>query len=124
MRKVQRIAINASSLETLLSTFDEGVFLSNIEQGATLHVVTESRTYALVALGNREVLISGHPEHCPAPVRVRVQGSTWGGSLLRMDFIGKGMHLEYWHPVHQCITTSQIIDVRVLPAPRQTAWAA
>lgn len=124
MRKVQRVAINASSLETLLGTFDDGVFLSDIEHGTTLLVVTESRTYALVALGNREALISGHPEHCPSPVRVRVQGSTWGGSLLRMDFIGKGMHLEYWHPVHKCVTTSQIVDVRVLPALRQTAWAA
>lgn len=124
MRVVKKVAISANTLESLLSAFDQGIFLSNVEQGTTLFVVTESRTYALVALGNREALISGHPEHCPSPVRVRVQGSTWGGSLLRMDFIGKGMHLEYWHPVHKCITTSQIVDVRVLPAPRQTAWAA
>lgn len=124
MRKIQKIAINTSSLEALLNTFNDGLFLSSLERGATLHVVTKSRTYSLVVLGNREVLISGHPEYCPAPVRVKVQGSTWGGSLLRVNFIGKGMHLEYWHPIHKCITTSLILDVRVLPAPRQTAWAA
>lgn len=124
MRNIQRMAINSESLDNLLSSFDEGIYLQSVDPGSTVQVRTETRTYLLVVLGNREALISGHPEHCPMPVRVRVQGSTWGGSLLRLDFIGKGMHLEYWHPKYKHITTSPVLDVNVLPAPRQPRWAA
>ena len=48
----------------------------------------------------------------PATV-VDIQGSTWGGSLLKQGFIGRSMHLEFRHPDFQTpITTSRIVDVR------------
>jgi len=62
------------------------------------------------------VLISGHPEYCPEPVLVAITGSSWGGSMLKSGFVGRGMHLEFSHPAYRVpITTSRIKDVRECP---------
>jgi hypothetical protein len=42
---------------------------------------------------------------------VNVAGSTWGGSLLKLHFIGRGMHLEFLHPVYQRVVTSRIAEI-------------
>jgi hypothetical protein len=46
-------------------------------------------------------------------VRVAIAGSTWGGSMLKLRFVGRGMHLEFSHPAYRTpIVTSPIQDVR------------
>jgi hypothetical protein len=63
-------------------------------------------------------LISGHPQYCPQPVLVAISGSTWGGSMLKPDFVGRGMHLEFYHPEYDApIVTSLIRDVRECSQP-------
>ena len=54
--------------------------------------------YIAVLLGGSEAMISGHPEFCPEPVQVAIAGSTWGGSMLKLQYVGRGMHLEFRHP--------------------------
>jgi len=54
----------------------------------------------------------GHPQYCPEPVAVRIAGSTWDGSMLKLQFIGRGMRLEFRHPVFRTIKTSRIVDIR------------
>jgi hypothetical protein len=67
----------------------------------------------VVLLGDGAALISGHPEFCPEPIEVRIQGSTWGGSMLKAQFVGRGMRLEYEHPLLRRTLTSRIIDIRI-----------
>ena len=55
--------------------------------------------------------VSGHPEFCPEPVRVQIAGSTWGGSMLKQYFIGRGMHLEFMHPKYRRVLTSAILEI-------------
>ena len=62
--------------------------------------------------GDGEALISGHPVFCPQPTRVYIHGSTWGGSMLKESFIGRGMHLEFGHPDGLAVTTSAIQEIR------------
>ena len=67
----------------------------------------------MVVLGDGAALISGHPEFCPEPVLVAIAGSTWGGSMLKLRYIGRGMHLEFCHPEYRTpIVTSRIEEVR------------
>ena len=57
-------------------------------------------------------MISGHPQYCPEPVQVTIAGSTWGGSMLKVRFIGRGMHLEFHHPAYSApIITSAIQEI-------------
>ena len=94
------------------SEVEGGVYLRDLAPGAVLAIQTRNRFYTLVTLGEEADLISGHPEFCPDPVEVRIQGSTWGGSMLKTKFVGRGMHLEFEHPVHHTVITSQIVDIR------------
>ena len=94
------------------SEVEGGVYLTDLAPGSVLAIQTRNRFYRLVSLGEEAALISGHPEFCPDPVVVRIQGSTWGGSMLKTKYVGRGMHLEFEHPVYHTVVTSQIVDIR------------
>jgi hypothetical protein len=94
------------------SEIEGGVHLEDLPDGSALEVKTENRRYVLVIQGPGKALISGHPKFCPDPVLVSIHGSSWGGSMLKVAFIGRGMHLEFQHPEYQTITTSRILDIR------------
>src|SRR6476660_1668813 len=89
------------------SEIEGGVHLTELPFGTVLEVETENRVYRIVQQDLGEALISGHPEFCPFPVRVHISGSTWGGSMLKELYIGRGMHLEFRHPDYLPITTSK-----------------
>lgn len=93
------------------SEIEGGVHLHSLVPGTVLQIRTKNRAYTLRYEGEYQALISGHPVFCPEPVLVSIHGSTWGGSMLKEHFIGRGMHLEFSHPTFQPITTSIIEDV-------------
>ncbi len=94
------------------SEIEGGVYLDRLPHGAELEIETQNRCYHIVNHGNGHALISGHPKFCPHPTMVRIGGSSWGGSMLKMAYIGRGMHLEFVHPSYQTITTSRIVEIR------------
>ncbi|MFI5098810.1 MAG: hypothetical protein ACHQT6_12625, partial [Candidatus Acidiferrales bacterium] len=78
-----------------------------------LQIRTQHHDYTALLLGEGCALISGHPQYCPQPVQVTIAGSTWGGSMLKVRFIGRGMHLEFHHPAYsKPIITSLIQEIR------------
>ena len=94
------------------SEIEGGLRLATLEDGARVLVETLNRLYELEVRGD-QMWISGHPEFCPRPVPVDVRGSSWGGSMLKRAFIGRGMHMEFQHPTHATITTSKIVSIRM-----------
>jgi hypothetical protein len=95
------------------SEVEGGVALGDLPPSTVLEIQTQNHRYTAVFLGESQVLISGHPEFCPEPVLVAIAGSTWGGSMLKLRYIGRGMHLEFCHPEYRTpIVTSRIQDVR------------
>jgi hypothetical protein len=95
------------------SEIEGGVLLNDLPPESILQIQTQHRWYTVVTCGQGQALISGHPEFCPEPVLVRIEGSTWGGSMLKLRFIGRGMHLEFRHPEYRTpIVTSRIQEVR------------
>jgi len=94
------------------SEIEGGVHLSELPEGALLDVQTENRAYRLQMTGRGQASISGHPVFCPEPVAVNIHGSSWGGSMLKVAYIGRGMHLEFHHPEYRTITTSKIVEIR------------
>src|SRR5450755_439622 len=73
------------------SEVEGGVYLRDLAPGSAIEIQTRNRLYVIVMQAEGEVLISGHPDFCPDPVRVKVDGSNWGGSMLKQGFIGRGM---------------------------------
>jgi hypothetical protein len=100
------------------SEIEGGVFLHDLPPSTVLEIQTMHHCYRAVLLGGSEALISGHPEFCPEPVLVAIAGSTWGGSMLKLQFVGRGMHLEFHHPEYPTpIITSAIQDIRDYQSP-------
>jgi len=49
-------------------------------------------------------------------LKITIHGSTWGGSMLKRRFIGRGMQLEFRHPDYSTpIVTSPIQEIQELP---------
>lgn len=100
------------------SEVEGGVLLTALPPSTVLQIETQNHRYTAVILGGSEALLSGHPEFCPEPVVVAISGSTWGGSMLKQRFIGRGMHLEFCHPdYHTPIVTSRIEEIREQQQP-------
>jgi hypothetical protein len=107
------------------SEIEGGVRLEDLRPGSRLEVTTHNTRYKLLVLNGNTALITGHPLYCPSPVLVRINGSTWGGSMLKVRFIGRGMCMEFVHPQYQtAIITSPIREIRECLQPRQSKMAA
>src|SRR5438876_4052360 len=106
------------------SEIEGGVFINDLPPSTVLEIQTMHHCYTAVFLGGSQALISGHPEFCPRPVPVAIAGSTWGGSVLKMRFVGRGMHLEFHHPEYRTpIVTSGNPGVPAVGAgPRSPRW--
>jgi len=101
--------INGSIIQ---SEIEGGVFLGDLPPSTILEIQTMNHRYTAVLLGGSEALLSGHPEFCPTPVHVAIAGSTWGGSMLKLHYVGRGMHLEFRHPRYpRPIVTSAIQEI-------------
>lgn len=95
------------------SEIEGGVFLQDLPASTVLQIHTCHHCYTAVLLGGSQALLSGHPEYCPSPVPVAIAGSTWGGSMLKMHFVGRGMHLEFHHPEYRTpIVTSPVREIQ------------
>ena len=102
-------AINRNIIQ---SEIEGGVDLRHLSPGTVLEVQTRNHVYRIVSEQGEEAWISGNPVFCPDPVLVDIHGSTWGGSMIRKRYIGRGMHLEFGHPDYWRITTSRILEVQ------------
>lgn len=105
-------AINRNIIQ---SEIEGGVQLDDLLEGDVLRVETLSRWYTIVYRGGDRALISGHPTFCPVLTPVRIAGSTWGGSMIKLRYIGRGMRLEFYHPSYRTIITSRINEIRAEP---------
>jgi hypothetical protein len=106
-------AINSHIVQ---SEIEGGVHLRDVLPGTVLEVTTQNRAYTILYKGWDQALISGHPVFCPEPIPVTIHGSTWGGSMIKTRYIGRGMRLEFGHPTYLPIRTSVILDVHACPA--------
>jgi hypothetical protein len=107
------------------SEIEGGVFLKDLPSAAVLQIQTQNHCYTAVLVDEGSALISGHPEYCPQPVLVAIAGSTWGGSMLKRRYVGRGMHLEFRHPQYDTpIVTSRIKEIRECARSKQPEIAA
>ena len=97
---------------------NEGIGLQELGAGKVLIVETDNGTYTIEVLNpaERTVRVVGG-EHFPNPEICILSGSTFGGSMLKMGWIGMGMHMEFHRPnaelANRRVTTSPVIAVSV-----------
>lgn len=94
---------------------NKGFSLAELDRGELLSLTTLNRSYWLTYLGERQGLLSGHPRYCENPTPVRIQGSTWGGTMIETGFLGEGMHVEFVLPDGKTMTTSTVVQIKREP---------
>ena len=99
------------------SEADGGVFLKTLEADDVVTVTTRNSTYTITVIdGPSGTVMIGGGSHIDGIIPATISGSTWGSSMLKMGFIGKGMRLEVWSDTFTdgILTTSTIerIDVK------------
>jgi len=110
----------------LADDVNRGIIQSEIEGGVFLNDLPPlpfSRSRPCItatprpAGRQRSASSPANPEFCPHPVQVAIAGSTWGGSMLKLQYVGRGMHLEFRHPKYPTpIITSPIQEIRDYPS--------
>lgn len=100
--------INSNIAESELAG---GCWWDKMPEGSKVKVQTQNTLYELKREGGKDY-IKGNAKYCPDWSECIVQGSTWGSSMLKMGFIGRGMYLEvYLFDINNTILTTAIKEV-------------
>jgi hypothetical protein len=96
------------------SAADGGVFLKSLKAGDLVTVHTRNSIYSIEVVDGTTVNIEGG-RYFPKPTEANINGSTWGGPMIKAGFIGNEMALEISCPEvsHNRITTSFIESIHV-----------
>lgn len=101
---------------------NKGLLLNEIPAGACVEVETEYSTYFIVPIDQEKglIVLQGNGSHFRNATRCYLNGSTWGGSTIRSEWIGVGMYLEVRNPAggaHKIVTTSMVRKITVRSDP-------
>lgn len=100
--------INKSIIE---SELQGGCRFDEWPEGKTLVVQTANTRYEIRKTG-ADTFIRGNARYCPEWTECTIIGSTFGGSMLKVNFVGRGMYLEvFLVGAQKTITTSCIKEV-------------
>ncbi len=114
---VPRVSTLDGFVEAVSQT--SGVGLADVDAFSTLVVRTRNSIYHITILRPyaREVLVQGG-EFFTARTRACLNGSSFGGSCLKLGWVGIGSHMEF-HADDQWIITSHVRSIAVEQAATQ-----
>ena len=78
-----------------LSSAADGISLRDLDPLTTLLVRTCNSHYRIVISQNTEVFVQGG-QFFPDVTAARLEGSSFGGSFLKVGWIGVGLRMEIW----------------------------
>lgn len=93
-----------------------GINVHNLKPGTTVYAVTRNSLYKIIkGDGDQyDVSIQGG-KHFPQPVRGNFSGSTFGGSMMKIGWIGYGMYMEIYVPsCRKTYKTTPVKSARVV----------
>ena len=95
----------------------DGIGLIDVDAFTTLVVRTDNSVYRITVLTPhlREVLVQGG-KFFPERTRACLSGSNFGGSCLKIGWVGLGLHMEF-HAGDQWIITSHVRAIAVEASP-------
>ena len=97
----------------------DGIGLIDVDAFTTLVVRTENSVYQVTILKPhaREVLVQGGA-FFPVRTKACLNGSSFGGSCLKLGWVGLGLRMEF-HTEDQWIITSHVRSIAVEQSPTQ-----
>ena len=94
----------------------DGIGLTDVDAFTTLVVQTDNSVYQITILQPhaREVFVQGGA-FFPERRRACLSGSSFGGSCLKLGWVGVGLHMEF-HAEDQWVITSHVREIAVAPS--------
>lgn len=86
-----------------------GIDLTKLALGTKIEVRTRASSYFIEAMGNDYFTVRGG-KNFPTATVVGINGSTWGGTMLKMGWLGIGMNIEFANNV----LTSSVQSLKVI----------
>ncbi len=99
----------------------EEVRRQDLHAGDRVLVTTRNSLYKIWVLDEGVYWVSGgwFDLQRISPQRIAINGCTWGGSAIKRDIVAAlGLRLEFGN----CVRTTRIRDVRVIPAEAQLSF--
>ena len=117
-----RVAYDAAKLADIPV---EGVYLKDY-QNHVIIVQTLNTRYVFTSqqgrVHGRAYKDDGSPHYLAEFAIVHIHGSTWGGSMIKLGFIGVEMRLEFSTKDYNYITTSTIQSVQIAPIEQESYY--
>lgn len=101
-------------VEDLISRTDPGVDVAKLKPGTRLIVKTQNSTYGFIATKVPRELYAKGGKKIPKATKVFLTGSTWGGSCLKLGWIGLTMHMEICLEDDMILKTTSVKSIRVV----------
>jgi hypothetical protein len=86
------------------SSAADGVSLRDLEPLTTLLVRTCNSLYRIVVSQHHSVFVQGG-QFFPEMTDARLDGSSFGGSFLKVGWIGVGLRMEFWDGSQRIVTS-------------------
>ena len=110
----------AKTLQDRIDSSNEGLNVSLLPPGTILTLETLYSFYRVEIVEGKEILITGGmrkdgEDRFPNPTKAIICGSTWGGSCIKVDWIGREMHLEvvFGEDLKNKLLTSRILNLTI-----------
>tara|TARA_R100000951_G_scaffold87258_1_gene75012 strand:- start:129 stop:503 length:375 start_codon:yes stop_codon:yes gene_type:complete len=94
----------------------DGVFIDRLELGTILEVQTQNTLYTIVTCEDKKeknILIQGGGYYSKVTDAI-LQGSSFGGSMLRIKYIGISMCMELWSEPSGPIMTTSVTGIKLI----------
>lgn len=94
-------------------------FPRSIPNDCVIVVGTRNSTYLIIVHGDNYEAICQREDgredrnYIPTYTKVSITGSTFGGSMLKMGYIGVGMHIEFYPEGGKGFTTSPVQWIKI-----------
>jgi hypothetical protein len=94
---------------------NNGINVHKLKPGTLLLVATKNSLYKIAKCDKIDEVIIQGGKHIPEPCFGLFTGSTFGGSMIKLGWIGRGMFMEIFFPDQKAkIKTSFVKAVRIV----------
>lgn len=88
--------------------------MRKLEMPCRLTVTTKNNQYSIVLEDSQGWASVQGGQYMPGPTRARLDGCTFGGSMIRTGWIAPGMHMEFFVPsLNTTVTTTRIRNAKL-----------
>lgn len=100
-------------IQKLIDEQKDGIDVRSLKPGTKVFVNTKNSEYIIETTSKPGYVKAQGGRYFPEVQECYFNGSTWGGSMLKLGWIGRGMHLEFSLEDGRTLTTTGVRKARI-----------